>query len=409
MERAGAAGSCLLKPPMSNTFSALADVPEVIQNTEAAVSTRPRRVVELDVLRGFLLLWMTLTHLPTKVSFFSNQAFGLVSAAEGFICLAGFMVGQIEFRAESKGGEGNTIRDLLKRSSRIYLYHCGMLAIAFTIVAEFGIRYHRLALENLLSFYMQSPKEAAAAAGLLIYRPSLFDILPMYIVFMLITPLCRRVANRWGWKLVIFLSACVWAAAQLGFRNWFYDHVNLFGLAVPRDSTGAFDMWGWQFLWIVGLAAGTAIAARKAPLVLSRSLLVSGCVIALAFFVLRHSSIDQAFNADLYGRLVDKWHLGPLRLINFAALVVVLIRFGPAIGRSRIMQPLAALGQTSLEVFCVHVLCCLVAVSLNEDADPMLEPWQQIIILFVTLAALFITPQIRNAWKRQTALKRAAA
>lgn len=70
--------------------------------------TPSRRLIELDILRGFLLLWMTLTHLPTKASVISNQTFGFVSGAEGFIFLAGFMVGQLEHRIERKRGYAAT-------------------------------------------------------------------------------------------------------------------------------------------------------------------------------------------------------------------------------------------------------------------------------------------------------------
>src|ERR1700685_3733212 len=150
---------------------------------------RRGRLVELDILRGFLLLWMTLTHLPTKANLISNQTFGFVSGAEGFIFLAAFMVGQLEYRIEQKSGPSATVRDLSKRTVRIYLYHCALLAIAFTLVAEFGVSFHRLALQNLLSFYLQQPQHATIAAALLLYRPSLLDILPMYIVFMVLTPL----------------------------------------------------------------------------------------------------------------------------------------------------------------------------------------------------------------------------
>src|ERR1700761_8524576 len=112
---------------------------------------RRGRLVELDILRGFLLLWMTLTHLPTKANVISNQTFGFVSGAEGFIFLAAFMVGQLEYHVEQKRGQMGTVRDLAKRTLRVYLYHCALLAIAFTLVAELGVKYHRLALENLLS------------------------------------------------------------------------------------------------------------------------------------------------------------------------------------------------------------------------------------------------------------------
>jgi hypothetical protein len=161
-------------------------------------------------------------------------------------------------------------------------------------------------------------------------------------------------------------------------------------------------MWGWQLLWVVGLALGSVIAARKSPLVLPRGLVILACTVCVAFFFVRHTSVEQIFNAEPYAVLVDKWHLGPLRLVNAAALVVVLMRFGGKLGSLRPLQPLAALGQTSIEVFCVHVLCCLVAVSLNADADPMLEPWQQASVLVFTLSALFATPLLRNAWMGRT-------
>src|SRR5437763_1053979 len=84
---------------------------------------RPGRLIELDILRGFLLLWMTLTHLPTKVSIVSNQTFGFVSGAEGFIFLSAFMIGQLEQRLQNRSGELATVRDIAKRTFRIYGYH----------------------------------------------------------------------------------------------------------------------------------------------------------------------------------------------------------------------------------------------------------------------------------------------
>src|SRR6185437_13700682 len=62
------------------------------------------RIPQLDTLRGFLLLWMTLTHLPTRISPYSNQMVGYVSAAEGFILLAAILVGRIQQSARDKHG-----------------------------------------------------------------------------------------------------------------------------------------------------------------------------------------------------------------------------------------------------------------------------------------------------------------
>ncbi|HEX4231021.1 MAG TPA: OpgC domain-containing protein [Bryobacteraceae bacterium] len=360
----------------------------------APAKARGKRLIELDVLRGFLLVWMTLTHLPTHASVFSNQTFGFVSAAEGFIFLAGFMIGQLEQRIEEKAGRRATIRDVSRRTLRIYLYHGALLVFAFTIVAAVGISFQRLAFQNLLNYYLQKPSEAVVAAALLEYRPSLLDILPMYIVFMIFTPLARAIARRWSWKPVIAISFAVWVAAQFGIRHWLYQQGNFFGLPVPENATGSFNLYGWQLLWMAGLALGSTTPLRSASIRFPRWLIVTSCTLAIAFFVLRHSPADQWMNADLYGRLVDKWQLGPVRIVNFSALAIVLVRFGGVLARSRPLLPFASLGQASLEVFCVHVVFCLAGIALSPDADPVLPAWQQICLLILTMSALFATAYI---------------
>jgi hypothetical protein len=362
------------------------------------------RLIELDILRGFLLVWMALTHLPTKASLISNQTFGFVSGAEGFIFLAGFMMGQLEQRIEEKSGEGASLRDAAKRTLRVYLYHCALLAVAFTLVAEIGVSFHRLTLENLLSFYLQKPKQAVAAAALLEYRPSLLDILPMYVVFLILTPLARKIAHRWSWKPVICISGAVWIAAQFGLRAWLYRQGDLFGLSVPENSTGAFDLYAWQLLWMVGLALGSLYAqklaippqagADESRVGLPGWLLKTSLIFASIFLILRYSPVDQWMNADLYGRLIDKWHLGPIRVVNFSAITIVLVRFGARIAGLPFLRPLALLGQASIEVFSVHVLCCIGGVALSKDADPNLPWWQQALLLAFTFTALFLTAHL---------------
>lgn len=373
----------------------------------------PARLVELDVLRGFLLLWMTLTHLPTRASIISNQTFGFVSGAEGFIFLAGFMIGQLEHRVERRGGWNATLRDLRKRVLRVYTYHAALVAITFTIVAAIAVHYHRLGLENLLSFYLAHPKRAIVAALILKYRPSLLDILPMYVLFLALTPLARWVARRAGWDPVVYTSFAIWAIAQFGFRHWVHVHFDPLHLGVPEDSTGAFDTWAWQLLWMVGLALGSIYsdqivgsdppdaAPHRIPPLLTRA----SVWVALVFLVLRYSPVDHWMDPDSYGWLIDKWHLGPARVINFAAITLVVVRFGEKVASLAIFQPLALLGRASIEVFSVHVLCCLAGHSLSADADPNYPGWVQLILLVGTVAALFLTAQLqaRRAVRRKRA------
>ena len=376
---------------------------------------RPRRrVTELDILRGFLLLWMTLTHLPTKASIISNQTFGFVSGAEGFIFLSAFMVGQLEFHIEGNSGFAATVRDIRRRTFRIYVYHCALLVGAFTLVAQIGVSFHRLALENLLSYYIQSPNKALLAAALLEYRPSLFDILPMYIVFMALTPVARGIARRWTWAPVIGVSLAVWVAAQFGLRKWMYAHVDLFGLSVPESSTGAFDLYAWQLLWMAGLALGTMSAGRFSGATESNRMkgesrvrtwvLILSVAVAACFVVLRYSPADHWMNAEWYGRLIDKWHLGAARIVNFAAITTIVVRYGSRIAAFVILKPLALLGRASIEVFSAHVVCSVAGQAMSKDADPQLTAWQQVTLLAVTLTVLFSTAAVcarRNQNRRR--------
>jgi hypothetical protein len=392
----------------------MASTLQVAKPTRTPAAKPTGRVIELDILRGFLLLWMTLTHLPTKASIISNQTFGFVSGAEGFIFLAAFMIGQLEHRIEQKRGQLAALRDLAKRTLRVYFYHCALLAIAFTLVAEVGVKFHRLTLQNLLSYYLTSPKPAILAAALLEYRPSLLDILPMYVIFMALTPVARTLARRWGWEPLIYASFGLWAAAQFGLRAWLYRH-DIFGLSVPENSTGAFDLYAWQLLWMVGLALGSisadALTAEAPPrekpseAALPAWLLKLSIAVAIVFLVLRYSPVDRWLDPNVYGWLIDKWHLGPARVINFSAIAIILVRFGTRIASLPFMTPLASLGRASIEVFCVHVLCCLGGVALSRDADPNLPWWQQTILLLVTLPALFLTARLHQFWvsKRRAA------
>ena len=158
-----------------------------------------RRRTELDALRGLLLLIMALAHLPTRVSAYANQPIGFVSAAEGFVFLSAFVAGSASSAWMAEGLHRARTK-LWSRALKLYTYHLGLLLFAFTIAAAFAATTGRPALRNLLTFYFDSPVMAVLSGPLLLYQPPLFDILPMYIVFLAVTPwLLARTAVR-GWS-----------------------------------------------------------------------------------------------------------------------------------------------------------------------------------------------------------------
>src|SRR5262249_39750521 len=124
-----------------------------------------QRRLELDAARGLMLVWMTLTHLPTIASTIANQPFGFVSPAEGFIFLCALFTGRIYSTLAEREGSGSIYRRLWGRTIRLYAYHLALLLFAFLVESRIASRGHRPGLYNLLDFYFAvGPKRAIVDA-----------------------------------------------------------------------------------------------------------------------------------------------------------------------------------------------------------------------------------------------------
>src|ERR1700761_8050796 len=223
------------------------------------------RKPEFDALRGLFLVWMTLTHLPTRMSDLVNQPFGFVSSAEGFVFLSAMLVATLYVHQVAENSEGVRSK-LWNRALRIYGYHLLMLAVVFTVVAAFAAHTHRAAVYNLLNFYLAHPATAIIGSLLLIYCPPLLDILPMYVTFLLLTPYVLSFAVRRGWGLILGLSGVVWLLAQFGLRTWVHSGiVHVTGLHIPLQETGAFNLFAWQAIWIFALWLGAKTSQGDNP------------------------------------------------------------------------------------------------------------------------------------------------
>jgi hypothetical protein len=63
-----------------------------------------KRELDIDAARGLMLVWMTLTHLPTALTPWVNQPLGYLSASEGFIFLSALFTGRIYYRLMAREG-----------------------------------------------------------------------------------------------------------------------------------------------------------------------------------------------------------------------------------------------------------------------------------------------------------------
>jgi hypothetical protein len=352
------------------------------------------RRLELDAVRGLMLVWITLTHLPTAASTYVNQPFGIVSAAEGFIFLSALFTGRIYFRmAEHDGYRAMTLK-LWVRTLRLYGYHALLLAFVFLVAVPIASRGNRPGLHNLLDFYFfAGPKRAINEAFLLIYRPPLLDILPMYIIFLVFTSVALLLARRVGWKPLLWTAFAFYFVAQFGFRSAEHNFMMRFiPTRIPLNEMGSFDLWAWQFLWIMGLWFGVRWAQDGIPLeIWAKRAVIPAVMLVCAFFILRRQ-IAHGFELGAAEFLFDKWHLGIMRLVNFAAAATVLVYF-QSILKPLAIKPLVLMGQSSLQVFCVHLLFCFAGLTLMGNAS-MLSGWRQVGLLTATFTAMLLTAKL---------------
>ena len=353
-----------------------------------------RRLKELDALRGLMLVWITLTHLPTILSTYVNQPFGFLSAAEGFIFLSALFTGNIYYRLAESKGYGTMQQKLLKRTVRLYLYHACLLGFVFLVAVPIAASGTRPGLHNLLDFYFNAgPKQAVIDGALLLYRPPLLDILPMYVIFLALTPVALRLSRKIGWKLTLGGGFTVWLMAQLGLRefSWRLLHQYL-GLRIPLNEMGSFDLWAWQFVWLVGIWMGVRWSKNELSLTqFARRFTIPALVAVVALLTMRYA-IVRGFELGSYEPYFDKWHLGFVRLIDFTAVGVLLIRARSYLTPLAI-RPLVVLGQSSLQVFCTHLFFCFAGLTLLGNAS-MLSGWKQFGLLATTLLAMLLTGKL---------------
>lgn len=382
--------------------------------TPATWRTMNRRT-ELDALRGLLLALMTLTHLPSRYSVYSSQAFGFVSAAEGFVFLSGLVAGMLYWRGLAQHGEQWMRAKLFARARELYVWHLALLVFLFTVGAALGHYVERPLLRNLLSFYFEQPSLALWTAPLLLYQPPLLDILPTYVVQLLLTPVWLGQARRHGWGKVLLCSALIWLFAQVGGRAMLLDGFNLMTgdnvPTLPLPALGFFDDFAWQLLWVFGLWCGHLLAEhRLATQLPRRSLRIAAVLATFAYLAWYHGLLELLLgtvNLPLLAHgdlpLFDKIVLRPLRLLNFAVLAVTVGLLLPHLSklvRRTGMAILSLLGRASLSVFATHLFLALLAFALvDRDENPLdgaTEAW----MLLVVFGSLFAVAW-HHEFKRQ--------
>jgi hypothetical protein len=155
---------------------------------------------------------------------------------------------------------------------------------------------------------------------------------------------------------------------------------------------GSFDLWAWQFIWIAGIWFGVRWGQGNLPIeAWAKRVVIPSAIVVAVLFSLR-VAVSHGLELGASEFLFDKWHLGALRLLDFTAVAVLLI-YSQSFLKPLAVRPLIMLGQSSLQVFCVHLLFCFAGLTLLGNAS-MLSVWKQFGLLAATFTAMLLTARL---------------
>jgi hypothetical protein len=240
---------------------------------------------------------------------------------------------------------------------------------------------------------VSSPVRGISAILALAHQLGNANILPLYIVLLLITPILLLMARRNDW-LMLSVSALIYMVARV-------FEVNL--PSWPLDDGWFFNPFAWQFIFAIGIFVGRRLPGGGIPY--DRRLFV----LCLAVLVISFVVVTDVFgllpgwwsDADVSGLLdEDKSSLGQLRLVHFLALAYVVSHSGltQLLRRTVVYWPLAMIGRHSLPVFatgCVFLAVGDVTVNIRPE-DPLIL---SAVIVAVGVLAHFAVARMLMAWR----------
>lgn len=313
------------------------------------IPTNMTRDLRLDTLRGLLLVLMTVNHFSWLLpdgwwgSHLTWQPLGYVSAAEGFVFLSGFTFALVS--ARYGGNSGLLWHKAYTRALLIYCYHLVMIlgvAAVFWLVPPY-----RTVWAEWVSPSHEPPLASLTAMALLLHQPPYFDILPMYALLMLVSPLLLVFLFRRRHGVVLIASVAVWLLGQV-----IHPFAMATTLLFPSHQAAHFNVLSWQLLYVLGLFLGSDSGRQTAASLLTRTWLRRLIYLGTLLFLLSRHAVLLPELVDGIDRPSLQWG----RLANVLLLTAIGGMVFPKISPRACVPWLAFLGQHSLQVFTFHVV-----------------------------------------------------
>ena len=357
------------------------------------------RDLRLDLFRGIALWLIFLDHIPSNVVAWGTiRNYGFSDATEIFVFVSGYTAAFVYGKEMHERGFMIAGAHILRRVWQIYVAHVFLFAIYLAEISYVATSFENpLYAEemNILDFLKQ-PEVTIVQALLLKFKPANMDILPLYIVLLLLFPPIL-------WLLQLRASLALGASVLLYVLTW------EFNWNLPSYPSGHwyFNTFAWQLLFVFGAWCALGGAQRLAS-VLQSSVTLSIAVMYLLFaFIITltwylpgmSQYVPHWLEEVIYP--IDKVNLDVLRFAHFLALAVVTVRFVPRDWpglKSRWAWPAIVCGQHSLEIFCLGVFLSFAAHFAMVEISGAI--WMQLLLSTVGILAMIAVAGLLTWYKR---------
>lgn len=356
------------------------------------------RDLRADIFRGLALWFIFIDHVPGNLlGGYTLRNVALCDATEAFVLLAGYAAGIAYGTMLDRQGWLFAAAALLRRVGTLYIAHIFLFVV---LAAQVG--YSAAALESAayldelhLDVFGEQPYRALLEALLLRFQPAFLDILPLYIVLLLLLIPGLGLLGRP--RLLIAVSVAGYIAVRLA-------DVNL-----PSWTGGGWFLnpLAWQALFFIGCAlGGTRRSSEPTPIPRSRPVMLL-CVVLLAIgaaLVIAWQRpeplpyLPDWLAAVLAG--VDKTGLHPFRLLSILALAYLLghlVSRDAAWMRGPFVAPFLLMGQHGLPVFCAGIFLSFIGRLALEQSEGLA---MQAAVNLLGLGAMVAIATV-GAWYRQ--------
>ena len=348
----------------------------------------------LDMFWGLALVAIFIDHAPgTVYENWTSRNFGFSDAAEAFVLMSGIAAGLAYSPQFRVAPFWPGVARIWARARTLYLVHITTTVMALAIFAAaalwFGITAP-LSTNNIGPLFTQ-PLATIIGLPLLTHQLGYFNILPLYLILLLVTPALLLVGRKHPWP-VIFGSILVWALSG-------QFHLNLPNYPLPGGWF--FNPLAWQLIFTLGLVSAILWRdglPRPAPwLVVLSAATVAGAALIVTEGVGLAPGLRDAATAHLD---VAKQDLGLARLIHFIALAYLIgaattlgRRFVAPLIRGAFGEAVQSLGRNSLSVFAAGCLLSAGGQAALAAASPHasmgIEQFAGLAYTIGSIAALF--------------------